>query len=504
MHAWSQTAVSNQRKKQRQRSPGRRAHADNSVGRVWELLLGGGSMLSRGPGAARGVVTRARPRRFDTDSDATHARGSTLPCPSERVVINVSGLRFVSTLQTLERYPDSLLGDPRRRRWYHDPSRNEFFFDRHRPSFEAILQFYQTGGELKCPQEVPSDVFVAEMEFYDLGEEMIKAFREEMGMELPMPDEIPPPEDEMLLKIWRLFRDPSSSFLAKLVTVTSVLMIIMSVLVTCMETVPDVQTWVHAYKYRNDTNGTLVRLPRTRNPFFVAETIYVAWFTLELVLGFLACSDRVRYSKDYMNILDLVGIILYLVDVCIEISTVNSTGQIDRVVSALWTARLIRILRVVKLTRYSVDMQLFWKAMTNSLPAMVLFTFTTMVLMVVFSGIVFFWESEYPDTKFTSIPDTFWWAIITMINIGYGDHIPQTLVGKIVASVATIAGIVSLCLGIPEFMECYIQLYEAARYSAKRQARRRYGMMSKYGMLGGNKSPFSRKRRRDGKFTLII
>ncbi|KAI8495546.1 delayed rectifier potassium channel [Branchiostoma belcheri] len=442
MHTWSQTAVSDLRKKQRQQKQ-KRSH--DTVGRVWDILLGGG-MFSRGPGAARGVATRARPRRFDAEADSPHPRGSTLPRPAERVVINVSGLRFVSTLQTLERYPDTLLGDPRRLRWYHDSTRNEFFFDRHRPSFEAILQFYQTGGELKCPQEVPSDVFVAEMEFYDLGEDMIKAFREEMGMELPSSDEIPPPENEMLLKIWRLFRDPGSSYMAKLSplylrryhryrrgsipTLTSVLMIIMSVLVTCIETVPEVQTWVHTYTYTSGANGTLLRLPATRNPFFVAETIYVAWFTLELVLGFLACSDRCRYSKDYMNILDFVGIILYLVDVGIELSAVNSAGQIDRVVSALWVARLIRILRVVKLTRYSVDMQLFWRAMTNSLPAMVLHMFTSLVLMVLFSGIVYYWESEEPGTAFTSIPDTFWWAIITMINIGYGDHIPHTLVGK--------------------------------------------------------------------------
>uniref|UniRef100_A0A8D8MUD5 Potassium voltage-gated channel protein Shaker n=1 Tax=Culex pipiens TaxID=7175 RepID=A0A8D8MUD5_CULPI len=63
----------------------------------------------------------------------------------ERVVINVSGLRFETQLRTLNQFPDTLLGDPDRRLRYFDPLRNEYFFDRNRPSFDAILYYYQSG-----------------------------------------------------------------------------------------------------------------------------------------------------------------------------------------------------------------------------------------------------------------------------------------------------------------------------------------------------------------------
>jgi len=62
----------------------------------------------------------------------------------------------------------TLLSDPAKRRRYFDDARQELFFDRHRPSFEAVFAYYQTGGRLRRPYHVPDDVFLAEIEFYQL------------------------------------------------------------------------------------------------------------------------------------------------------------------------------------------------------------------------------------------------------------------------------------------------------------------------------------------------
>ena len=65
-------------------------------------------------------------------------------------------------------HPGTLLSDPAKRRRYFDDVRQELFFDRHRPSFEAVFAYYQTGGRLRRPYHVPDDVFLAEIEFYQL------------------------------------------------------------------------------------------------------------------------------------------------------------------------------------------------------------------------------------------------------------------------------------------------------------------------------------------------
>jgi hypothetical protein len=92
-------------------------------------------------------------------------------------VLQVSGLRFETQLRTLNQFPDTLLGDPARRIRYFDPLRNEYFFDRNRPSFDAILYYYQSGGRLRRPVNVPLDVFSEEIKFYELGEYAINKFR---------------------------------------------------------------------------------------------------------------------------------------------------------------------------------------------------------------------------------------------------------------------------------------------------------------------------------------
>jgi len=74
---------------------------------------------------------------------------------------------------------------------YFDPLRNEYFFDRNRPSFDAILYYYQSAGRLRRPINVPLDVFSEEVKFYELGEKTIEKYREDEGFikeeEKPLP-----------------------------------------------------------------------------------------------------------------------------------------------------------------------------------------------------------------------------------------------------------------------------------------------------------------------------
>ena len=62
-----------------------------------------------------------------------------------------------------------------------DALRKEYFFDRNRPSFDAILYYYQSGGRLRRPVNVPIDVFTEEIKFYDLGEPAMEKYKEDEG-----------------------------------------------------------------------------------------------------------------------------------------------------------------------------------------------------------------------------------------------------------------------------------------------------------------------------------
>uniref|UniRef100_A0A8C9PNW2 BTB domain-containing protein n=1 Tax=Spermophilus dauricus TaxID=99837 RepID=A0A8C9PNW2_SPEDA len=60
------------------------------------------------------------------------------------IVLNVSGTRFQTWQDTLERYPDTLLGSSERDFFYH-PETQQYFFDRDPDIFRHILNFYRTG-----------------------------------------------------------------------------------------------------------------------------------------------------------------------------------------------------------------------------------------------------------------------------------------------------------------------------------------------------------------------
>lgn len=155
----------------------------------------------------------------------------------ERVVINISGLRFETQLKTLSQFPETLLGDPKKRMRYFDPLRNEYFFDRNRPSFDAILYYYQSGGRLRRPVNVTLDIFSEEIRFYELGEEAMEIFREDEGF--IKEEERPLPENEFQRQVWLLFEYPESSGPARIIAIISVMVILISIVSFCLETLPN-------------------------------------------------------------------------------------------------------------------------------------------------------------------------------------------------------------------------------------------------------------------------
>ena len=109
------------------------------------------------------IKPSVRPEHFNS------SRRSSENEPFDKVIINVSGLRFETRASTLQRYPETLLGDKQRRALFFDYMNNEYFFERHRSSFEAVLYFYQSGGRLTRPEHISAEIFLEEIKFFDLG-----------------------------------------------------------------------------------------------------------------------------------------------------------------------------------------------------------------------------------------------------------------------------------------------------------------------------------------------
>ena len=79
-------------------------------------------------------------------------------------------MRFETHLSTINNFPETLLGNSVKRQRHFDSKNNEYFFERHRQSFESILFYYQSDGRfLSRPINVSPEIFFDEIIFFQLG-----------------------------------------------------------------------------------------------------------------------------------------------------------------------------------------------------------------------------------------------------------------------------------------------------------------------------------------------
>ncbi|XP_035709094.1 potassium voltage-gated channel protein Shaker isoform X3 [Folsomia candida] len=386
----------------------------------------------------------------------------------ERVVINVSGLRFETQLRTLNQFPDTLLGDPARRIRYFDPLRNEYFFDRNRPSFDAILYYYQSGGRLRRPVNVPLDVFAEEIKFYELGELATNKFREDEGF--IKEEEKPLPENLFQRKVWLLFEYPESSQQARVVAIISVFVILLSIVIFCLETLPEFK---HYTLHQVTNNTTLVEedeVPDLTDPFFLTETICIIWFSFELIVRFLSCPNKLLFFRDVMNIIDLIAIIPYFLTLATVLAEDDNEPIVPKTkqdsasnqamsLAILRVIRLVRVFRIFKLSRHSKGLQILGRTLKASMRELGLLIFFLFIGVVLFSSAVYFAEAGTEHSYFKSIPDAFWWAVVTMTTVGYGDMTPVGVWGKIVGSLCAIAGVLTIALPVPVIVSNFNYFY---------------------------------------------
>ncbi|CAB4020370.1 Potassium voltage-gated channel Shaker, partial [Paramuricea clavata] len=348
----------------------------------------------------------------------------------ERVVVNVSGLKFETRQKTLDEYPESLLGNPSRRHRYYDRNQKEYFFDRNRPAFDAILFYYQSRGKLLRPANVPMDVFADEIRFYELGDEVLQRVEQEEGY---IEEEKPDLPDHPLQKaIWKLFEFPDTSFAARIIAIISVSVIVISIVTFCVETLPQFQP--------------------QKEPWFGLETACIIWFTFEYLVRLLSSPNKLVFLRSFLNIIDVVAIMPYYITLPMKSSKASSLG-------VLRVIRLVRVFRIFKLSRHSRGLQILGHTLRASLRELGLLIFFLLIGVILFSSAVYYAEGGEQGTNFGSIPEAFWWAVVTMTTVGYGDMKPVTLWGKIVGSLCAISGVLTIALPVPVIVSNFNYFY---------------------------------------------
>ena len=165
-----------------------------------------------------------------------------------------------------------------------------------------------------------------------------------------------------------------------------------------------------------------------------AELRYIEWsftilFTLEYIARLMAIGKPIKYVFSFYGIIDLISIIPTYLGLFI-------TGT--HTLSVIRSIRLLRVFRILKLVRFISEAETLLKALKASRAKIVVFLFAVLSLTFILGTVMYLIET--PESGFTSIPISIYWAIVTLTTVGYGDIAPQTVLGQTLASLIMIIG----------------------------------------------------------------
>ena len=360
-----------------------------------------------------GFSTLATPyvRSSPRSSTCNSPRLSSLPYKkcSERVQINVSGERYETLATTLDKYPETILGTKEKRKRLINGPNNEIFLNRHRAAFEAILFYFQSSGNLSKPQGITMELFENECMFYQLSKRSIKRMKEKENFLYKDKKPIPPRFNRMKLKIFQFldfpldFQNKSALFFF----IISYAFIIISILLYCAESV--LMLW---YQYDQDLAKEIIDIGYT------IEFSLNTFFALEYLVRLCVFPWKKSFFKETMNFIEIAVIFLYF-----PIYVIPS--QISVKYTLLDMVRLFRALRLTRVSKISKPRQIALAVFQKSLDDVFAVCFCIILICIFFASIMFYIESLEPETSFTSIPQSLWWSMQSVICLGYGDIVPK-------------------------------------------------------------------------------
>uniref|UniRef100_UPI00358F8700 potassium voltage-gated channel subfamily F member 1-like n=1 Tax=Myxine glutinosa TaxID=7769 RepID=UPI00358F8700 len=392
----------------------------------------------------------------------------------EALVVNVGGVRLALHRTALRRFPHTRLGQILQQSESRGPNAtglcddydavsDEYYFDRDPQSFNRIVELYYF-GQIHMERAACPACFKQEMDFwkidvdyldeccclrfYELKEELDEILHR---VQLALEDASDARDGSKWSRtkrwMWRTMEQPESSALARATTLISFMFVIISSVVMCLGTIPELQ--IHG-----PGDGETYDHPVLN----AIETACMSWFSLEFLIRLTSAPNRFVFVFTFLNAVDLLTVLPFLLTILLSVFG-SSFLELSTMRQVLQVLRIIRIARIFKLARHSSGLQTLTYALRRSFAELGLLIMYMSVGIFIFSTLGYTLEQSHPETLFSSIPHAFWWAIITMTTVGYGDVYPKTELGKVNAAVSFLCGILAIALPIHPIINNFVCFY---------------------------------------------
>ena len=202
--------------------------------------------------------------------------------------------------------------------------------------------------------------------------------------------------------------------------------IILSVLAYCVQTIQEV-----------GENSS------ARLAMVVIEGVCGVWFTVEFTLRLATCPSKQEFVKQMMNWIDFIAIWPFYIRIFTTDNYPHGAPHLAYEILAI-----LRLLRLFRFFKVNLGFQILKQTMIASMRELMLLVLLLIVPVIIFASCAYLAEKTVNPKDFASIPESFWWAIITITTVGYGDTAPETPLGKFFGSLCAALSIIITALPI--------------------------------------------------------
>ena len=168
-----------------------------------------------------------------------------------------------------------------------------------------------------------------------------------------------------------------------------------------------------------------------KDKLYIFEVVSIIVFSIEYIIRTIeSIRDKNKYNSSFFGLIDLFAILPFYLQ-----SIIGIDGRFIRVF------RLFRISRIIKLGRFSKSFELLGKGIKNVKNELLLTFFIAFVMLFFSAAGIYYLENPVQAENFSSITESFWWAVASLTGVGFEQIFPLTIGGKIFGTIISLIGV---------------------------------------------------------------